>query len=1093
MSDSHAVVARLASQHADAPPATGLHFVLPGETTGIADVTLRQAGPRRSAWLPRLLDELLATSARTLRDRVASITPAAVADRRVPQGLAAALTEGGLTALGDAGADTPSPYASALATWALRRWDTVRDPTDPRVDDDLDAPALVEDLNRVAPDLEVPSRAARGGARADRTGITGAQDVVDSDYRREWRRDVRRTLLDHVRGRGVDVDVQAQLRRGPVATHRLLDERATVVQVRLDAAAWRDLGDRRTGKRALETLATLAEGVRVELVLSSPGLLEALRSRYGDWLDQHAAADLTERWDPTPDTPTPGVEVDDDLAALTDALAAGVDYHDVRAAMDDWPEQASKTALIAALPDAGHRTRADLVADPRLDAAASTVDAYLAEAENAGLVEISRNTTGSNRIALTALGRALRACIADDLQFRDPLQRTLSSDLTPTPQVHSGTVCRARQGREGGEAGQPGRPSAVDAAVARTGDATADGWVQWLGRADSQMSPWAVHKRYTAASAVEGVSLVDDPVAPFEDGRVAKLSVFDDELLAMAEWGGSLPTLGRILGALLSDKALSKVLGPDALGDTFEGVHDGLVEQLKHDLNDLLRLGMQIGWLSEDELTWNSWRERIGRVRCLLLEDVGRLQHSDDIEARTELYRSLQGAIATATALYDAVDVDVVINIRVPDTATLHRKTDVRRDFRRFFRKTVPKSAVYRSPTGVHSWFRQVLEEREEKLQRRLPVGVTPERPTAEMTASWVVSGPTVTDLQDEIRDGIRAETDHVREQVAAGDEEMPALEIPVVNADTTPHIRAVLDEFASIKGYSLRALDSVATEEARQAVETLVRACCATTGPAERPGAANPCDVAEALLRCASTDRHGDHLGIEELGYGLARLPPERLLPGVRTSTTAIIAAVLRADDPLGRSEIIERAEISASTYDRRLDEAVAAGVLDERRRDGRRCWTGSLIPWWAESVGRDRPDDAPTPRLPGCARPQDVLAELEATLDVELPYGVLAWPPSIDEAWTDPRLEGWRSWITAWAAGVDDPPMAVDAPPLAHGALIELGRRPDGAEPSQSQLPTADAPSSREYGPVKAPPTASDPGVWAADGDSPTGEGLE
>ena len=81
----------------------------------------------------------------------------------------------------------------------------------------------------------------------------------------------------------------------------------------------------------------------------------------------------------------------------------------------------------------------------------------------------------------------------------------------------------------------------------------------------------------------------------------------------------------------ISERALSTVLGPDALGDTFGDVHDGPVDQLQADVEELLRLGMQVGWLS-DELTWNAWRERIGQVRCGLLEDLGRLQHSDDTD-----------------------------------------------------------------------------------------------------------------------------------------------------------------------------------------------------------------------------------------------------------------------------------------------------------------------------------------------------------------------------------------------------------------------------------------------------------------------------
>jgi len=137
--------------------------------------------------------------------------------------------------------------------------------------------------------------------------------------------------------------------------------------------------------------------------------------------------------------------------------------------------------------------------------------------------------------------------------------------------------------------------------------------------------------------------------------------------------GRPLPTLGRIAGALLSDKALSKILTPSALGDEFEAIDDAIVEKLDEKAGDIIRWGHQIGWFSEDEEQYDDWKDRIGSVRSLCLKKVGELTNSDDIEARTELFRDLHGLIASATQLYYAIGVDVTINIRMPDTGMLIR------------------------------------------------------------------------------------------------------------------------------------------------------------------------------------------------------------------------------------------------------------------------------------------------------------------------------------------------------------------------------------------------------------------------------------
>ena len=118
--------------------------------------------------------------------------------------------------------------------------------------------------------------------------------------------------------------------------------------------------------------------------------------------------------------------------------------------------------------------------------------------------------------------------------------------------------------------------------MAATGSpANGDSYVQWLNGPSEIIDAWGMHQRYAASRRNRGVNLIEDQLAKFDDGRISYLSCFDDDLLVMSQWGGPLPTLGRIAGALLSDKALSKILTPSALGSEFEAIDDAVVDTLE--------------------------------------------------------------------------------------------------------------------------------------------------------------------------------------------------------------------------------------------------------------------------------------------------------------------------------------------------------------------------------------------------------------------------------------------------------------------------------------------------------------------------------
>nr|WP_233559341.1 MULTISPECIES: plasmid replication protein repH [unclassified Halorubrum] len=450
--------------------------------------------------------------------------------------------------------------------------------------------------------------------------------------------------------------------------------------------------------------------------------------------------------------------------------------------------------------------------------------------------------------------------------------------------------------------------------VAVTGDPEGDAdYVQWLTGPENA----SLHERFSTVAHDDAITLVDAHPHPFDDGRVTYLSHTDDETLVVLQWGGPLATLGRLAGALFSEKALSNILSRSRLGQEFEAIDD----EPDHDTTRILRRGHQVGWYSDTETTYQAWRDRITSVRDHLLSQVAKLTSSDDTAARRNLFNDLHGLIASATQLYHAVGLDLTTTIRVPDTDALARNTTQLRDFCEFFGKTALKQSVY----GIHSGYRMLFEDRPTKLCRRLPYEIEPNT-QVDLTMSWVLAGPTATALHDEITTALSAELSEVREAIGDGTEAAPTLEIPVVDGTTYPAIRRVIDEIAMTH-------DVQWTPHERQ---RLVRLCLRSFGPSDTPRAC-PYDVVESLQHALNESHYPTPADVERAA---ATLPPERFRPDLTPTATKLYAALLSADQPLGRTELIDRADISASSYDRRISDIRDLDCIRPVQMNGHRRW---------------------------------------------------------------------------------------------------------------------------------------------------------
>jgi len=293
----------------------------------------------------------------------------------------------------------------------------------------------------------------------------------------------------------------------------------------------------------------------------------------------------------------------------------------------------------------------------------------------------------------------------------------------------------------------------------------------------------------------------------------------------------------------------------------------------------------------------------------------------------------------------------------MPDTGMLIRDEKRLNDFLNFTRYTVPKQSVY----GIHSGYRMLLEDREEKLKKRLSYNVDSDDPAMHLTASWVFSGPTMTDLKPQIEEAIEREASEIREAIADGTEAAPVMDIPVQISNTYTATRELVEEFATAKGYEVSHRGDI--HERNDDLERLTRLFLRVLGTADRPHRACPSDVAEAMLHIARSTQSFDFISIRDIAYGLSQLPAERLLPDLPPTATKLLKTLLNADEPMGRSEIIEAAGISGSSYDRYINELAAWDIIEPTESEGRRRWEGHLEPWWSPQSHREEPFGEPEP----------------------------------------------------------------------------------------------------------------------------------
>jgi len=880
--------------------APGISLIDPKGQLSIAGHTYRDVSPRTSEWLADVLEDIIPSTARLVQD---------------------------LARDHDEGVDLMDPNKG--------NYEVTRFVTKVLVDE-------VAQLDDVHDDAGTIEEARSYLEAIGRYSLLWADDVYrvrrGFQGKQQFKR-IQRTLETTGTSHGqFNAGVDA-LRHSLSALHAERDKPLPLTFV-LDGEKWTE-ADRETVKRALAAFDVFADGFDIRLWMS-----QSVRQRVRRIVNYGLDTDG--------DNDAPGWA--ERFGFLTEGGITSRRLDDVERVQEDdeaWSfidknkTQTKLLMFLAHLDSDESRSVRALKRDDEIDCADGSIDAYVPELVAEGLVNIDRSYP-SNRVALSALGDAAQDYIDKDGNIvKRPLSGSLGASYGHPSAFHKYSVAPQETGRD------PHSPA--ERCMADTGDPTEDGYVQWLGDAAGprEIEPPVMHRRILAGERVKGVNFVDSnhidwtdsDQAPTGDGRVCYVSIFDDHALLVSQWGGAPYTLARQCGGLLSNRMLSKALNIDAVGTEWERTHDG-VESFKNDLHDVLIRAHQIGWLSEDELEhYDNWRDRIGTVRSKILSRVAQL---DDMDSglRSELFRDLQGLLASATHLYRAAGIEVTFNIRVPRVKELLGNEEALQEFLDFMRFTLPKQAGYKDDHGFHSWYRMCVEDRPEKLQARSSYNINESDPTADLTASWIISGPDVSSLREHVQEAVGKESSRLRERVEEGVEDSAKLDIPMVEANSHAHIRGLVRGIAERKGFY---------EGNRQDLDRLTRALEAALSTNDR--GPDPFLVADALCSLKSRDMPRDRLDTWSVQNALASLPADVIFPTLPPSARKMLSALFSSDSPLDRQDLIEIT--SESSYDRH-HKLLRAFFLVEETDNG---FVAHLEPWWSSTVDERTPFNEPHP----------------------------------------------------------------------------------------------------------------------------------
>lgn len=669
---------------------------------------------------------------------------------------------------------------------------------------------------------------------------------------------------------------------GPVRLLQICSDTPSIA-LSLDEPRWRNTR-RSQRKEALQTFQLLATACNIDLVVA-PTLEQFLHDRHPTWCKKH----LTQ----TSKTPEGGL-----TASTTDQDE--VDPQAVYDRLRDFTPREGRLQLLGAVPstEGEYVELRDLQNDSRVELSDGTINRYYRELEqDYGFFEVESLDGLRYAVTLTPEGRYAQSLLTDDYRIHHPQQTVLNGHTAGPPQLNTGIVSGAGPLHPATE-GQSYEDSLGSKRRSSQGPHPPE-----LSPNRCWLSEQELVDRLATGSHARGVTLVNDRITEFDDGRETHLGSSGDEVHVVVQWGGPLPTLARVATTLLSSRAFDEILTPSRV-DPLLASSTAL---------DTLRLGRQMGWISDAD--YDHIRTQYKRVGDELLRRLRYRNQDPDIWAW--IASEAHGLLASATSLYDAVGLNVTIHVRIPDTDQLTRDDQRYQSFVDFMKTTVPKNAVYRG----NSAHRMLLERDGDKLSFRFPVDIDDNDRDAELTADWVIIGPGTTDMEDDLVEAY--DSVPIREQIASGAEKGIRIPIEIQRANTFINLRNTVE---TVLQRTNRSLSDGLTPS------SVTRLYVHAFGDVSHSSlTCSPFDVAEALLAANRLAPSGEPLTTAVLVRGIGAVSSAKVYPWLSPAARKMMKALFITDEPLKRSEIINQAGISDSSYDRHRGQLANAGLLVE------------------------------------------------------------------------------------------------------------------------------------------------------------------
>lgn len=511
---------------------------------------------------------------------------------------------------------------------------------------------------------------------------------------------------------------------------------------------------------------------------------------------------------------------------------------------------------------------------------ASTISGYLSTLEDLSLID-QYSVGAENHVALLKTGSA----VLDRLDAEIGQQAELNSMFGVTGNARK-RPCNPAPTREGEALPSQQLPTADD--TAPTLDKSSE-QVPYATRFLNRTAHDSTAALATAgAITVSRGNVADSRTTSTEDLHTRGVSYDSsrDEAVVAVRATTSLQYITSVALSLASPRLFDQALPVDRLDNI--------------DLSPfLLRSARCVGCLSseaEDDpqvLRDNlvEWGEELAEMTT----DLKNGDYDDRDRFRSEIMRSAHGLAGSIAHLLDVAGVDLVRELRIPNTVNEKDIAEIA--------ETVSTAVAIQSSYGHYATYRQLFEDREVKIQSALSPDVDAADPYGEYVGSMVVRCPSPDRVVNPL-------TDRLSDPVPVRDDAPEiAVQIPVRTADRSDYV-AVFARVGERKHLKK-------TREAVTLCRTLV---------------SDPWAVASALNRLDSESKPRA-IRLDEVRVALSRLEPEQLLPEATPTVSKAVAALLRSARPLSKTELAEKADVSARSLRTagNLDALVALDLVRE------------------------------------------------------------------------------------------------------------------------------------------------------------------